>query len=383
MRIAFFSLASVAHGGGYERQITQYARQLKKKGHEVTIVSLSRNATIKLAIFISFLYLRPRFSFPEISNDLDKSVDGIDIVTFSTIGQLKSIFKRFEIVYAKNDLFDSLIIRIAKENNSPNFICGIHTVLKYGVENSVYEKAHNRIYASSIYLKMLKAYSAFHCVNVTDYEYLKSRIKKRMIFLIPNFIEIPKSIGKNKTGFQVAFVGRLTHQKGIDYLIGLIQEVNNSPYRQRIKFVICGTGPMKNEIVALTKKFKNVRYEGHIKSNRMPEIYKKTDIILIPSIGETFSLTCLEAQSFGCIALGFTTPGLNEIVISGKTGFLATPGDIVKIQGLLTWLYELKNKERDEFLRMKEYSRASIEKRFSTASVVPKFEKMLQNIINS
>lgn len=380
MRIAFFSLANIAHGGGYEKQIINYAEGLVKLGHEISIISLSRSATIKLGIFLSFLYLHPRFSFPEIQENSDFIKDKhFELAEVSSLKQLSNKLKDFDIVYAKNEILDSVILNLLKNKNY-SIICGVHTVLRYGGSGK-YEKLHNAIYLSSFYFKILKVYSAFHSINREDEKFLKSKIKNKKIFYIPNYVNIPSRVDSINKFFQILYVGRLTKQKGINYFLEIIKKLNGLSLSDSINFVICGSGPLEKKVSRLSEAYKNVDYRGYVPYFKMEDIYKKTDVVFIPSEGETFSLVCLEAQSFGALAVAFDNSGVRDIILNNKTGFLIDIGNITEAQKYIIKLIKLKQNKPNNFEKMRNYTRDSIKERFSSDIVLPKLEKMFKDVI--
>jgi|SRR3989344_976662 len=378
MKIAFFSLASIAHRGGYEKQIINYAKGLSKLGHTITIVSLSESSTKKLGILLSFLHLHPRFSFPEILEDSNFIKNKrFKYLKISSSRELSRILDENEIAYAKNEILDSLFIFFTKR--SIPVICGIHTVMGY-TGSGLYESLHNLFYKSLIYFKILSTFSAFHSLNRTDEKFLKSKIRNKKIFYIPNFITTSNVISNKTNFFQIIYVGRLTKQKGIKYFLETAGRINNLLGAADIKFIICGSGQLENDVLQFCKNFDNIEYKGYISSEEMEQIYERTDLIFIPSEGETFSLACVEAQRYGSLAISFNNFGAKDVILNNKTGFIVPAGNIKLVQRHIVKLVELKNSKPAEFEKMKEFTRFSIRQRFSSNVILPKLERMLRDV---
>ena len=69
-----------------------------------------------------------------------------------------------------------------------------------------------------------------------------------------------------------------------------------------------------------------VEFLGHC--DDMPAFYKAVDVIVAPSRREALSLTLIEAAMHGLPVVASRVGGIPEVVIHGKTGFLADPEDI-------------------------------------------------------
>jgi len=125
----------------------------------------------------------------------------------------------------------------------------------------------------------------------------------------------------------ILHVGRLNiTQKRSDLLLKFWQET----YKKlpEWEFIIVGEGPyskfLKDDIEK--SKIPRIRLDGF----RNPQsYYKKATIFMMPSAYEGFPNTILEAHSFGCIPLAFSSyAALDWIVSDGQDAFLSKPFDI-------------------------------------------------------
>lgn len=60
----------------------------------------------------------------------------------------------------------------------------------------------------------------------------------------------------------------------------------------------------------------------------MAEIYSASDVFVFPSPTETFGNVALEALASGTPVIGANSGGVKNVVFSGKTGLLCTPGAV-------------------------------------------------------
>jgi len=85
------------------------------------------------------------------------------------------------------------------------------------------------------------------------------------------------------------FAGRLIRKKGIDIVRGVAAAAAN------VQFLIAGRGPVDPRTWGLP----NVRVLGQVEANRMAELYRLADLLLLPSYCEGFPLVVQEALACG------------------------------------------------------------------------------------
>jgi glycosyltransferase involved in cell wall biosynthesis len=175
--------------------------------------------------------------------------------------------------------------------------------------------------------------------------FLKNKLNKKSSINF-NFIDdelILKKIKKsNKTKkLKILYIGRLTTQKGVNVLIEAIKK------NKSIDFTVIGKGCEK--FVNLIKNKKNVRYIKEIDNNKIIEIYRENDVLLLPSYSEVFPMVILEAMSQGLVILVSDIPGMREIVKEKRNGFLFPVGRIEIINKRLKYLS--KNRKKIEEIR--------------------------------
>lgn len=90
-----------------------------------------------------------------------------------------------------------------------------------------------------------------------------------------------------------AFVGRLTESKGVSIIAGMAAR------RPDWTFVIAGTGPIDPRLWNLA----NVKVLGHLGRDQVAKLYRASDVTVLPSPSESFSLVVREALAAGCRVL--------------------------------------------------------------------------------
>ena len=65
-------------------------------------------------------------------------------------------------------------------------------------------------------------------------------------------------------------------------------------------------------------------YDG-VLYEMLPEILREGEIVILPSLFESFSYACLEAMAAGKAVIGSTSGGMNDLIENGMTGLLIDP----------------------------------------------------------
>lgn len=113
----------------------------------------------------------------------------------------------------------------------------------------------------------------------------------------------------------VVFLGRLTHQKGPEFLIETAEKV--SRVYPRVKFVVAGTGDQfahALETSAYKKLGSKFIFTGFLSKAKVNELLSMADVYFMPSVSEPFGLTALEAAQFGVPSVISKQSGAAEVM---------------------------------------------------------------------
>jgi len=74
-----------------------------------------------------------------------------------------------------------------------------------------------------------------------------------------------------------------------------------------------------------------VRFIGFIPNEDLPCWYRKADLVVLPSVYETFGIPLIEAMASGTPVLATRVGGIPEIVEDGRVGILVEPGSVEQL----------------------------------------------------
>ncbi len=124
----------------------------------------------------------------------------------------------------------------------------------------------------------------------------------------------------------VLFVGRITRQKGIIYLVNAIKYID-----PETQIVLCAGAPDTPEIgkemedsVNEVKKTRNniIWIDEMLPKKQVIQLYSHADVFCCPSIYEPFGIINIEAMACKTAVVASAVGGIKEVVVPGETGIL-------------------------------------------------------------
>jgi len=138
--------------------------------------------------------------------------------------------------------------------------------------------------------------------------------------------ELVRGLGVNPDQRSVLFVGRITQQKGLPYLLKAAKELPED-----VQLVLCAGAPDTKEIQTLVTdlvdELKKVRsnviwIEKHLSRQELIAVLSSATVFACPSIYEPLGIVNLEAMACGTAVVATATGGIPEVVSHGVTGLL-------------------------------------------------------------
>ena len=165
--------------------------------------------------------------------------------------------------------------------------------------------------------------------NIIDHSvfYKRDKISARKMFGIP--------LDKTVIGFGAAYdIDNPKSMKGSYYLIETLENLKNP---EDFFFVIFG--PASDKFTSrITIPFFSSGYISN--QSILATIYSLCDVVINPSLIESFGLTCLESICCGVPVVAFEVGGIKDIVVHKETGYLATPYKSDELAKGVEWCME-------------------------------------------
>ena len=205
-------------------------------------------------------------------------------------------------------------------NNKIKFFCSVHGLIgvfkpwKIIIQRFVYRIANNIIVPSKIVKKKIIK---------------KKIINEKKVIIIPNGIKINFKFNNRKKIDSIINVVCLANFyskiKGQEYLIKASKFL---PKNFKINFI--GDGKYLNYAKNMTKRLKlceQINFKGAQDSKTVRNSLYHYDVMVIPSLSETFCIAALESMAAGVPVIASEVGGLMEIFDKNKDGILVKEGN--------------------------------------------------------
>jgi glycosyltransferase involved in cell wall biosynthesis len=160
----------------------------------------------------------------------------------------------------------------------------------------------------------------------------------------------------------ILFMGRLSPEKRVEWLIRAYQNLKNLSKIRNIKLVIAGgSSATDNYVIELREMSKNnpeIIFPGYVAGKLKEELLSNALLFVLPSCLEGFPIVLLEAKSFGICCLASDISPHREAIKKGRTGFLFISNSLYDLENKLKLLIDnpriikrVGNRAREEMKR--------------------------------
>ena len=178
---------------------------------------------------------------------------------------------------------------------------------------------------------------------------------------VPNVVDTerftPISTGKHtkkSTSVRLLFAGNMeeTQVKGVQYILPAFAQVCQEAAPLKLHLDLVGDGEKRTAYEKLAKQLgisTCCTFHGRVDPRDMPELYRRSDFVILPSLKETFGCVLIEALATGKPVLA-TNCGGPQSIVNQEVGLLVEPGSVKElVQGL-----------REMLIRLDQYQAAEI-----------------------
>ena len=369
MKIAYIALRGVPLSDGIVQYTDDLARQLVKRGHNVTVYT-SRRYGNKTGVYDNSYQIITVPSLPW------GFAEKMSLCFFASLHQL---FQKYDVVH-DHAMGPSIFAFMARRKKRAVVI------QSHGVE-------YNRVKFSSLARKVLKALEKWS-INMGDELLVCSdmlrdhfqRTYNKETIVIHNAVEIPELIKPDqsilnelsvKENEYYLFMARITSEKGLHYLINAYRKLVTDK-----KLIIAGpldeNDKYNQDLLRMAELDKRIKFVGFASGAKKVALLSGAYSFILPSESEGFSVALLEAMSYEKCCIISDIPS-NLEAAGDREGCCVT--------------FESKNEESLykalEFVekhpeRVKQYgfaSRQRVAEHFSEEQLVQKTEKLYRDIL--
>ena len=131
--------------------------------------------------------------------------------------------------------------------------------------------------------------------------------------LSPDIVNAPVKRGTNEK--VITFLGRITAQKGCEFFVEAAARCLWKAPNARV--VMAGSGDLMEPMIRLVAQkglADRFHFTGFLRGNQVYEMFKASDVYVMPSVSEPFGISPLEAMECGCPAIISKQSGCGEIL---------------------------------------------------------------------
>lgn len=323
---------------GFTRELL--APENEEKGETLKRMTLYSNYLDKYFVLI-FSLKEHQLKEKKIGNIIAIPTKGINrfdaLLKMYSLGRKICKENKIDIIQVQDPIFTGFVgYLLKKEFKKPLNIC-VYGPNPYD-KNWLREKKINFFLAplakylikntNSIQVDGQKAFQSlkakFPCLKIFYKPMVPQDIKK---FKTADGTAIKKELLKDKEGKILLFVGRLTKQKNIPFLLTCFQKIIKD--FSNVRLVIIGEGE-KERLKDLAKKLNienKVEWIKGVPYFKIPQYFKAVDIFVLPSLYEGFPRVLMEAAMAGKPIVSTNVGGIEDIIEDGKNGFVINQGN--------------------------------------------------------
>ncbi len=175
----------------------------------------------------------------------------------------------------------------------------------------------------------------------------------------------------------ITHISNFRQVKRIEDVIRVFNKINK---KVDSKLLLIGDGPEQRAAHKLAVKL-NVSNKIHFLGlqSSIEKLLAISDLFLLPSEKENFSLSALEAMSCGVPVIATQVGGMAEMIDSGKDGYLFDVGDI---DGMAEAGIKLLD-DKDSYKKISSAAQKKAKEGFSPEIIVPQYEKLYESVIKN
>ena len=313
LRIALVTEYYYPHLGGICEHVHFFAREARRRGHHVDIITSNIKGAEPQANVIRLGRSQPVY--------MNQSQARITLGR----GIRKQVRKtlregRYDIVHVHSPLTPVLPMLAIEEADCP-VVGTFHTYFDRSLAYSVF---------GPYFQKRLEMMSAAIAVSPSTTLMLNKYFSADWQ-IIPNGIDTdvfnpdaPLPSGFERDVPTILFLGRFDPRNGLSTLIESFRRVKSQQHEARL--VVVGDGPLRDHYYAQAKGVKDIKFVGAVLEGR-PSYYAHSTVYACPTTKASFGITLLEAMACQTPIVCSDIHGFRDVVKNGREALMVPCGD--------------------------------------------------------
>ncbi len=391
--------------GGTERYMFSLIDLLESRGHETVPFAMEHPENV-ISEYSKYFVSSVDLSRPKISRATLKAAGRV-IYSFEAARKLRRLIRdtKPDLAHLQN-IYHQLspsVLKVLKEEGIPT-VQTIHDYAylspSYGLfdHGAVCERVKPRKYYRAVLHKCVKNSAMASALDAFAYrvhatlglderlvgrliapsEFVKNKFAEwgKNVFrmeVLPHFIDADRYEPEYAPGAEIAYVGRLSEEKGIGVLLAAMEKI------PEVRLKVIGAGPMEKQLKDFCELagLKNVRFLGRLRHTEVMDEIARSRFVVVPSLFyEPFGYLPIEAACLGKTVVASRVGGLPEIVADNETGLLVPPGDAKTLASTIAALAADEPKIR----AMGRGARAQAETRFRPDDYYKKLMEIYESV---
>ena len=321
MKIAIFNPYNFEKPGGVQDHVRAQYRELKKRGHTVTILTpRPRKYTDKAPEDTLFTSVSARVRATSHTTDISATMDTEEI---------DSLFKQhvFDVVHFHEPLVPFVARQLIAQCPYP-VVATLHAALPETVSGRTLGSV------KPYFRSVLQHVDILTRVSPAAGEYLGEVIEDVDTFFVPNGIELVSYKIRRRPRRKkhtILFIGRLEKRKGPKYLLEAFAELKR--VIPEAELIIAGDGPERQRLenTIRNKEMQDVYMLGYISDEEKLALLRTATVACYPALyGESFGIVLIEAMASGIPVIAGRNPGYETVLKNRGSLGLVDPTDTLR-----------------------------------------------------
>lgn len=119
-------------------------------------------------------------------------------------------------------------------------------------------------------------------------------------------------------------VARLAKEKNLDFLFRTLA-MRKEKHAADFRLAVVGDGPYREKLCSFAEELgirEDIAFVGAVPNEKIKNYCRAADLFLFSSLSETQGIVLLEAMAAGTPVLALKAPGVRDVVINGRNGYM-------------------------------------------------------------